>query len=401
LSLTDTRFVRRAHQARSGGHPFSGGGRFRLMLVIYSLARGGAERVMSTLANAWAGEEYEVTVVTLEKQNSDAYKLVPQVQRVALGMAASSRNAWQILWNNLRRLRGLRTTAKRLRPDVVISFTSNVGTLTLLALLGLRIPVIVSERADPTQLNIGILRSKLRRLLYPHAGAVVVQTQKVLGDTQRMLPHPRLRVIPNPVSLIDPDAEYPAKPLRALLQLSDEVKIVAGMGRLGYEKGFDLLIEAFHNLAGAHPDWHLVIFGKGLERQNLETQIAAAGLGGRVHLPGEVAAARKYLQEADIFILSSRFEGFPNVLVEAMACDRAVVSFNCPSGPAEIIHSGHDGLLVPAGDVEGLADAVRTLMDNPARRAELGRNAKHAVGCFSIERVLEQWNQLIGEVVAG
>ncbi len=372
----------------------------RLMLVIYSLARGGAERVMTTLANAWAAQGYEVTIVTLDTQDRDAYPLDPRVKRVALGMAASRRNPWQILRNNLHRAYALRATAKWLRPDAVVSFTANVNTLSVLALLGLRTPVIVSERTDPSQVNIGWWRSSLRRMLYPRSAAVVVQTRKVLEDLQRQFPGARLAEIPNPVPRIDPDAEHSGVPLRELGGIPTGAKIIAGMGRLDSEKGFDLLIDAFGKVSSAYPDWHVVIFGKGPARPELEARIAAASLSARVHLPGEVMAARKYLQEADIFVLSSRFEGFPNVMVEAMACGCAVVSFDCPSGPAEIIRSGHDGLLVRAGDVQGLAAALRTLMDNPARRTELGHNARQAVERFSIERIMEQWNQLLSEVLA-
>lgn len=369
------------------------------MLVIYSLARGGAERVMSTLANAWAAQGCEVIIVTLDSQDRDAYQLDSQVKRVALGLAASPRNTWQILRNNLRRAYVLRVTAKRLRPDAVLSFTANVNTLSLLALLGLQIPVIVSERTDPSQVSIGRWRSSLRRIFYPRAAAVVVQTRKVLEDMQRQFPGVRFAVIPNPVPHMDPDAEHRSPLLNELIGIPAGAKIIAGMGRLDSEKGFDLLIDAFRRISSAYPDWHLAIFGKGPVRSELETQIAAAGLSERVHLPGEVMAARKYLQDADIFVLSSRFEGFPNVMVEAMACGRAVVSFDCPSGPGEIIHDGHDGLLVPGEDVEGLATALRLLMDNPARRAELGRNARQAVERFSIERVMGQWNKLLNEVI--
>lgn len=368
------------------------------MLVIYSLARGGAERVMAILANSWAAQGHEVTIVTLDRQDRDAYPLVPQVKRVALGMAASPRNTWQILRNNLSRAYALRATTKRLRPDVVVSFTANVNTLSVLALLGLRMPVIVSERTDPSQVKLGWWRSRLRRIFYPRAAAVVVQTRKVLEDMQRQFPGVRLAIIPNPVPYMDPDAEHSSPLLNELIGIPTGAKIIAGMGRLDSEKGFDLLIDAFRRISSAYPGWHLAIFGKGPARPELETLIAAAGLSRRVHLPGEVMAARKYLQDAEIFVLSSRFEGFPNVMVEAMACGRAVVSFDCPSGPAEIIHNGHDGLLVSGEDVEGLATALRLLMDNPARRAELGRNARQAVGRFSVEVVMGQWNQLLSEV---
>lgn len=232
-------------------------------------------------------------------------------------MAASPRNGWQILRSNLRRAYALRATAKQLRPDVVVSFTANVNTLTLLALLGLRMPVIVSERTDPSQVKIGRWRSGLRRIFYPRVAAVVVQTRELLEDMQRQFPGVRLAVISNPVPRADPDAEHRSFILNELSGIPVGAKIIAGMGRLGSEKDFDLLIDAFRRVSSAYTDLHLVIFGNGPARAELERQIAAVGHPRRL----------------------------------------------C-------------WLLLQAGDMDGLADALRTLMDDPARRAALGHNAR-------------------------
>ena len=149
------------------------------------------------------------------------------------------------------------------------------------------------------------------------------------------------------------------------------------MGRLAPQKGFDLLIDAFSRVAGRHPQWSLQILGEGPDRPALERLIDVKGLAGRVVLAGWEPDPSAVLQQGDLFVLSSRFEGFPNALLEAMACGLPSVSFNCQSGPAEIIRDQIDGILVPPEDVPGLADAIdRALTDEALRRRLAARRCE-------------------------
>src|SRR5215212_7740439 len=160
----------------------------RVTLVIPLLSSGGSERVMSTMANYWAaGGRKEVTLITLDAESADFYALHPEVRRIALGLIASSRHPWEALRNNLRRLKRLRQEIRASEPDVVISFIDWMNVLTLLASSGLNKPVIVSMRIDPRQHHIGRIWSMLRRLLYPRASAVVVQSDEVRRWTQRFV----------------------------------------------------------------------------------------------------------------------------------------------------------------------------------------------------------------------
>lgn len=370
----------------------------RMMLVIHSLTRGGAERVMSVISNYWAEAGHEVSLVVIENYNNDDYFLRPGVTRLALDLGQRSHNPILGLWNNLQRLRRLRAAARRLRPQVVMSFMTHTNLLVLLAFLGINIPVIVSERVDPAHWDNGAFRNWLRDRLYPRAAAVVVQTEKVRQYMQRIMPSARLCVIANPVPELDPDDSNAHLPLKVRIPMRDEAKVICAMGRLNSQKGFDLLIQAFGKSTFGRPDWQLVIFGEGPERPALMELIMHLGLQARVHLPGQVAAVRKCLAETDIFVLSSRFEGFPNVLLEAMACGLPVISYDCPSGPAEIIRHGHDGLLVRAQDVDALAATLAELMANEMQRAELGRNAQEVIERFSIQQIMGKWDELLDRV---
>jgi glycosyltransferase involved in cell wall biosynthesis len=173
---------------------------------------------------------------------------------------------------------------------------------------------------------------------------------------------------------------------------------VVALGRLCKEKGFDLLLGAFARVAAKHPDWSLVVWGEGPLRLSLERIRDEVGLEGRAFFPGLTRQPFENMQQSDLFILSSRREGFPNALCEAMACGLPVISFDCASGPREIITDGVDGLLVPAEDEEALAVAIDRLLSNEEERKRLAANAQRVVERFSLPLVIGMWEALIGEV---
>ena len=166
----------------------------------------------------------------------------------------------------------------------------------------------------------------------------------------------------------------------------DSQRRIVGLGRLADHKGFDLLLAAFQEVAADHPDWVLEIFGEGDQRPILEQYRDQHRLGDRVRLPGWTDRPAAVLSRGDIFVLPSRYEGFPNALLEAMACGLACISFDCDSGPREIIRPGVDGLLVPAGDVAALASALGQLMSDSDLRQRLGNRAREVVTRFSDPR---------------
>ena len=364
----------------------------RITLVISYLGSGGAERVMSKMANWWAEKGHDITLITYNSVVSDHYKLHPAVKRNRLNLRRDSPNLWLGARNNLIRLRSIRGAIKMVNPDIIISFLDRTNVNTLMACLGLTTPVIVSERTDPTVYSIGGYAWQfLRKKTYPRAAAVVVQTETVRQWALTFLNEDKVYVIPNPV-------ERPVCPDGLCERDTAKGYVLIGMGRLGSQKGFDLLIRAFSRCAGDFPDWSLVIYGEGSERSKLESLIHELGREGRIELPGVTKEPEQALRQADLFVMSSRFEGFPNALLEAMAVGLPVISTDCPSGPREIIRDGVDGLLVPNEDVGALASAMRRLMSDPEERRRLGQRATEVCERFSTIKVMAMWEEIICRV---
>lgn len=345
--------------------------------------------MMAAIANHWAAEGDAVTLLTF---SSDApfYDLDPRIEAKRLSLLRDSADAGRGLIANLKRLWRLRGAIRTSAPDVVISFIDTTNVLTLLATRGLGVSVIVSEHNDPAVAPLGLVWNFLRRVTYPLADGVVLLTERARSHYPASV-REKAVVIPNPVAVpLESSGGAPVIQRPAVM----------AMGRLSREKGFDILLRAFAKAREGRAVWSLVILGEGTLRQELEKLAAELGVKESVHMPGMVKNPYDYLRQADIFALSSRFEGFPVSLLEAMACGAAVVSFDCATGPREIIRDGVDGVLVPPEDEEALAEAMGRLMDGEGERRRLGEGAKRVVERYGIENVMRMWEDLLGAASA-
>ena len=362
----------------------------RVTFAIPSLGSGGAERVLTILANTWASKGWEVTIISLNNTDWDSFFEVDgRIRWVRLGLLKEAANPLAGLWNNVQRVRALRRAICQSNPQVVISFINTMNVLTLAATRGLNIPVVISERSDPLKHPMGAAWNGLRRWTYPLASRLVVLSQaaKVFF---KALPGEKVCIIPNPL--------LPLPAVQGETPRLVQRPVVVSAGRLSREKGYDLLIRAFGMLAERYPDWNLLILGDGSQRSELEALVAELGMKERITLPGRVKNPYDYFRKADLFVLPSRYEGLPNALCEAMACGMAVVAANCSPGVAEVVQDGVNGLLAQPENVDSLATAMQQLMGDEARRASLGEQASLSTQPYQLNGVMTLWEDLIREL---
>lgn len=367
----------------------------RVLLFIHSLHGGGAERVAADLSAHWADMGREVMVVTQASADGDVYTLDPKVRREVLHTAGEG-GGLRGIWSNVQRVRALRRVIKAFRPDIVLGMMTTASVLSVLACTGLSCRVVATEHTHPPSQTLSGLWQRLRRLTYPRAARVVALTRGTAQWIEQHVPGSRLAVIPNPVHWPLPKGEPMLAP-----PSGDGRKRLLAVGRLHADKGFDLLLQAYARLAPSHPDWDLVILGEGDERRALEAQVREAGLQDRVSLPGRAGNVGDWYQGADLYVLTSRFEGLSNTLLESMASGLAAVAFDCDTGPREIVREGVDGVLVrPNGDVDALCRELDAVMGDAALRQRMAEAATAVRERFSAERVLGQWKELFDGVRA-
>lgn len=355
----------------------------KILFVIGSMSSGGAERVISEMSNYWVAQGWEVSILTtnMTANKQDFYSLDSRVKRIDISMSKKL-NKLKYFFNLFRKIRN---EIKREQADTVISFISSLNLITIMSMFGLKIPLIISDRNNPYLDKVGFF---YKRILYPFANKLIVQTYGV-KEFYKNISGLDIEVIPNPISQHTPMSKE--------ANFKFDKKTICTVGRLNISlKGFDLLIEAFGRLEKKYPDWNLIIFGEGKDRGKLEQLIANHGLENRIFLPGNIDSPRDTIRHADIFVLSSLSEGFPNVLLEAMSVGLPSISFACKYGPEEMIESEKSGLLVSLGNIEGLSNAMSQLMESEELRKKLGENAKLSVSeNFEIDKVMSQWESTI------
>lgn len=365
----------------------------KLLLAIGSLRAGGAERVLSLLASEFARRGYEVTLVTFSRPSEDFFRVDPAVRRISIELEGTSRGMVAATRRNLSRIRALRAAFIRYEPDVVLSFLTTMNVLAAFASYGKSHVLVLSERTDPSQYALGRIWETLRRYGYSRAATLVVQTESVADWFRKAfkVPPPRLAVIPNPLT---PGV------LRASKAGDDKPEsYVLGVGRLEHEKGFDLLVDAFAQ-AGLRKDGiQLWIAGGGSQLELLQCRAAHRGIADSVRFLGEVRDPAALMRRAKVFVLPSRFEGFPNALLEAMASGAPCVAADCRSGPRELLGADDGGLLVPVNEVSGLALAIRRLVDDSELAMRLANKGRRIASGYELSEIASRWEQVFRESI--
>jgi len=335
--------------------------------MIHAVSSGGAERVLTELANYYARKGiHDVHLITLQPEGAPLfYPLDSTITLHQLGLNQIGAGGVAKLKRVIKRLCAMRKALKTLKPHKIISFVDEMNIATLLATLGLQIPVVISERTDPRCYNIGRLADVGRRLLYPMAYHLVLQGNYVRSCFPYL--SEKISVIPNPVP-------FPKEPARAL----ESSCIIMHVGRLDRYKGHHELIQAFSKLEKKFPKWSLEIYGEGPERENLEALIAEYGLQDRAFLKGLASPIQPELKRASLFAFPTHYEGFSNALAEAMAMGLPVIASNC-DGNLELIEHEKKALVFSVGDVEQLADHLLHLMSDTEMRLQLGAVARSSI----------------------
>jgi glycosyltransferase involved in cell wall biosynthesis len=338
---------------------------------------------------AYLAKGCEVALLTFE--GADAVSFYPMPKSIAYNKGDKlGGSGLRRLSRILSRPRLIRQTVDRLSPDVVVSFTDTTNITALLACLGRGVPIIVSERIDPSQHEIGWLRNLLRAGTYPLARLIVVPSRRIANYFPTTL-QPKIRIIGNPI---------PAPAILARVGESSGRKRVIAVGRHEPQKGFDFLLDAFGLIASDHPDWDLVIIGDGPERCRLERRVQELHLKERIILRGIVSDVSQEFAESHLMAFPSRYEGFPNALAEGLAAGLPAVAYKGVSGVEELIIHEQTGLLVDQSEgATGFASAMAGLFTNGKRRAELGEAARRHVRRWAPDRVFSLWEDALKKAV--
>jgi glycosyltransferase involved in cell wall biosynthesis len=334
-----------------------------IAIFLPSLEGGGAERVMAILASGFVARGYRVDFVLAAASGPYLAGIDPRVGIVDLGSGSMLRSAVPLA-------RYLR--ARRPRALLAALTHANVVALSVNRLVGGAARVVVSERLSLVaarrhhrSLHDRYIRA-LMRPTYRLADRVIVVAEAMIGELEEALtlPQHRLECIYNPVVDVALLAAADQPCAHPWMSAAADVPVVLGCGRLSAQKDFATLIEAFRRVR-AHRPARLIILGQGEERAALEAQVRTAGIEHDVDLPGFAENPFAYMSRAAVFVLSSRYEGMPGALIQAMACGAPLVSTDCPTGPNEILENGRWGALVPVGDAAAMADAIEQVLAAP------------------------------------
>ena len=356
----------------------------KICCVIPSLQPGGMERVMSVLANGFVNNHNaEVHLILYGAGRSVFYQINPSIH---IHVPPFEFNKQHRTWNTLKTIRFLRKTIRGINPVAAISFGSLWNSLVLLSCLGSKTPVYISDRGTPLGYTKGI-HAKLKQILYPTAAGIVVQTKYAEEVYRKRFRQKNYCVIGNPIR----ETMIPEQNQRE--------NTVVSVGRLIGTKHYDRLIRIFEEIG--NKDWKLIIIGGNADGQHrleeLQAQRNKSPMKDNIILAGTQKNVESYLLKAKIFAFTSSEEGFPNAIGEAMSAGLPVVSYDCITGPSEMIEDGKNGYLTEVFDDATFKNRLETLMNDEKLRAEMGKNAKESIKQFSEEIIIEKFYQFITE----
>lgn len=346
----------------------------RVLFVSGSMRRGGAERVISVLANNLANKGWDVSIVTL-LYDGCGYELDERVSLIDVSESAKN----QVL-DTPRLIKTVRRIIKKLQPDAVISFMITINVVTWFATRGLKVRFIPSERNDP-RVGRGAILQILSRMVYANSSTTVFQTKRAQSFFSENTIKKSV-IIPNPVNLVN-------------VKERKKVPRIVSVGRLELQKNQKLLIDAFAEVHKEFPEYVLHIYGSGSLEDELREHINQLELQKYVELKGNVPDVQEQIADAELFVLSSDFEGTSNALLEAMALGLTCISTDC-AGAADVIMNGESGVIVPVGDKDAMIAAIGHLIMSRGSAMSMGEKARESIAIrYNAETVTQQWIKVI------
>lgn len=346
----------------------------KVCFVIGGLAGGGQERAMTTYANAFAKDGVDVFVICLFKTEI-FFELDSRIQ---------------IFWPNLDRnninkfiyafklIPYIRSSVKKSKASSVVSFGDWINSYTIISTLFLKKKVVIMNRMGPN-LYLGRFIETLNRLTYPLADTLIVQTKTAAEILNHKYKINNIKILPNPVVK---NEKYQAFGKKGILSI----------GRLSKEKGHEVLIRAYSLI---ETSWPLHLIGDGPERSNLEKLISELNIESKVHFHGHLKDFQKVIADCSIFVLPSKYEGFPNALLEAMVVPLACISSNCIAGPSEIISNGQNGLLFEPLNIDDLSMKLKTLIDSDDLRAQFNKESLKVIDNYDLNKITNTFSSFI------
>jgi glycosyltransferase involved in cell wall biosynthesis len=364
----------------------------KVLILIESISGGGAARVASYLADNWHKRGSQVTFVTLSNNKTDFYMLDDNIKRFALDLNCESSNLLLGVKNNISRVLATRKILKLIKPDIAIGFQDTANILLVFSkTVHKDCSYIGSVRNYPPMNRLSKHWHLIRKYSYKYLDSIVTLTKECSNWIEKYTNAKDTTVIPNPIIWPLPKM-FPLIPPKK--QTNKQTKRILAVGSLVHIKGFDLLISAFSAFIETNQNWELVIIGEGRERRLLEELVQELGLSNKVYFIGKVGNVSDWYEVADVFVLSSRSEGFPGVLVEAMASGLPVISFDCNTGPRDIITNDLNGILIKPESKTALKEAMCLLANNENLRKSLSSNAIKIRDTLSMETISLRWDEL-------
>ena len=334
-----------------------------ILFIINHLNAGGAEKILTVVANSFSKKNHKITIAKVSHDES-FYVLEKEIN--ILHIVNKNHKPLDLIF-------GIKSTISEIQPDIIISFGTTMNIYSIIASKFSSVPIIVSEHTNFHRAKNEFWR-KLRRLFYPFTDMLIVLTEYDYNKYDYVR---NVKQIYNPLELSSRHVDIKRE------------KIILAVGRLHKVKGFDLLLKAFANIDNS--EWRLLILGDGQERSNLELLAKELKIDQRVSMPGIIKDIELYYKKASIFVLSSRAEGFPGALCEAMGYGCPSIAFNCISGPNEIINDNFDGILVEPENVKELAKQIKNLQNNPVKRIQFSKNGKKIIERLNTNTITNKW----------